>query len=499
MNLVWFKRDLRTHDHEPLVRAAQRGPILPLYVIEPEYWQLPDTSVRQYRFLQDSLHDLAHQLAELGQPLWIIVGDTTRVMEQLIDRFAIEGVYSHMETGNQWTFERDIKVGTMLLRRGVKWHQSRQHGVLRGLRWRDNWAKNWESLMGQDTLSAPSLRGPGSGPLEFAPDLAMSDSTLCRVQKGGSAAGYRALDGFLTERGEHYTRAMSSPVSGAKACSRISPHLALGTLSLRQTVQTLRNTEADNATWARSYQSLDKRLHWHCHFIQKLETEPRIEFEPLHRGFIGMKSERPDPEVLERWIEGQTGWPFVDACMRCLKDTGWINFRMRAMVVSLNAYHLWQPWRPAGLKLAQRFVDYEPGIHFSQIQMQSGTTGINVNRMYNPVKQSQDQDPEGEFIRRWVPELAGYSNEWIHQPWMASVGIQERSGAKIGVAYPSPIADPVQAAREARAKLSAHMKKHDMHDEAQRILKAHASQMKQTRPRYKKTETQHQIQLDLGE
>lgn len=149
----------------------------------------------------------------------------------------------------------------------------------------------------------------------------MADATPCRVQRGGSAAGERALQGFLTERGEHYTRAMSSPESAARACSRISPHLALGTLSLRQTVQTLRQTEANNATWARSYQSLDKRLHWHCHFIQKLESEPRLEFEDLHRGFAGLKPEQADPEILERWIEGKTGWPFVDACMRCLKDT----------------------------------------------------------------------------------------------------------------------------------------------------------------------------------
>lgn len=151
MNLVWFKRDLRVHDHEPLVRAAAAGPIIPLYVIEPEYWLEPDTSHRQYRFLQDSLHDLAHQLASLGQPLWIHVGQTESIIEQLIDRYAIQGVYSHMETGNLWTFKRDIRVGQMLLRKGVTWHQSRQQGVIRGLTRRVNWAGQWEALMGEPT------------------------------------------------------------------------------------------------------------------------------------------------------------------------------------------------------------------------------------------------------------------------------------------------------------------------------------------------------------
>ena len=89
------------------------------------------------------------------------------------------------------------------------------------------------------------------------------------------------------------------------------------------------------------------------------------------------------------------------------------------MLVALSSYHLWQPWQTPAHRLAQRFVDYEPGIHYSQFQMQSGTTGINVNRMYNPIKQSRDQDPDGSFIRRWVPELAGYSKDWIHEPWRA--------------------------------------------------------------------------------
>ncbi|WP_420550856.1 FAD-binding domain-containing protein [Litorivicinus lipolyticus] len=499
MNLVWFKRDLRCVDHEPLARASA-GPVLPLYVIEPEYWLLADTSERQYRFLLDSLRDLAEQLARRGQPLWVCVGDAVSVIQDLVERFDVDAVFSHEETGNGWTFARDRRVGAMLRGRAVAWHQYRQHGIVRGLGQRVNWASQWEALMAAAQWPVADLRGPGAGPFQLPDDLPMSERTPCRVQRGGSAAGTRALDSFLAERGRDYTRAMSSPLSAGRACSRLSPHLALGTLSLRATVTRLRSTEADDASWARSYRSLDKRLHWHCHFMQKLESEPRMEFEPIHRGFIGLKTEPADPVTLQRWIDGETGWPFVDACMRSLAATGWMNFRMRAMIVAINAYHLWQPWQGAAQRLAQRFVDYEPGIHYSQIQMQSGTTGINVNRMYNPIKQSRDQDPDGDFIRRWVPELAGYNSSWIHEPWKAPANLQRAGGARIGEHYPEPIADPVQSARVARDKMRDYIRTHDLDAEARRVLAAHGSRMKQPRPRSSpRTSTAAQNALDFGD
>lgn len=141
------------------------------------------------------------------------------------------------------------------------------------------------------------------------------------------------------------------------------------------------------------------------------------------------------------WSQGNTGWPFFDACMRSLSATGWINFRMRAMLQSIASYTLWLPWQLTGLHLARLFLDYEPGIHWSQVQMQSGVTGINSVRAYSISKQSRDQDPEGEFIREWVEELRHVPTSHIHQPWLMSRDEQNKYGCIIGVDYPEPIVD----------------------------------------------------------
>ena len=133
--------------------------------------------------------------------------------------------------------------------------------------------------------------------------------------------------------------------------------------------------------------------------------------------------------------------------MRALDQHGWINFRMRAMLMSFASYHLWLPWRASGLHLARKFVDYEPGIHWPQVQMQSGTTGINTMRIYNPVKQGHDQDPFGHFVRRFVPELAPLPDAYLHEPW--------RFDGAVDLPYPAPIVDNAAAARAARDALHA--------------------------------------------
>jgi deoxyribodipyrimidine photo-lyase len=220
-------------------------------------------------------------------------------------------------------------------------------------------------------------------------------------------------------------------------------------------------------SWRASMLSFAGRQHWHCHFMQKLEDEPRIEFENLHRAYDGLRPDVADAQRLTAWSEGNTGFPFVDACMRALNQHGWINFRMRAMLMSFASYHLWLPWRESGLHLARKFVDYEAGIHWPQVQMQSGTTGINTVRIYNPLKQGYDQDPTGQFVRAHLPELASVPDVFIHEPW--------RWDRASSLSYPPPIVDNAAAARAARDALHGTRKRADHKTAARDIVDRHGS------------------------
>ncbi|MEM0909023.1 MAG: FAD-binding domain-containing protein [Pseudomonadota bacterium] len=479
MQIVWFKRDLRVEDHRPLADAARAGAVLPLYIIEPDLWRAPDASARHYEFITECLQALRADLHQLGQPLVVRVGRVVDVLQEIHDTHAVAALWSHEETGNALTYARDKNVAAWCRENGIDWHEIQNHGVERRLKSRNGWADRWRKHMREPVARPPALAPVDleAGLIPTAFELGLEADPCPHRQIGGRAQGLERLETFLAERGETYRQAMSSPLSGETACSRLSPHLAWGTLSMREIVQAtwarqqaLKAAAPPSKLWRGAMSSFSGRLHWHCHFIQKLEDEPRIEFENFHRGYDGMRPAAPDQTRLAAWANGETGLPFVDACMRSLSATGWLNFRMRAMVMATASYHLWLDWRAPGEVLARFFTDYEPGIHWSQVQMQSGTTGINTVRIYNPVKQGYDQDPTGEFTRRWVPELAHLDQKHIHEPWKAP-----DAHNVIGTRYPERVVDHLEAAKTARQKVWAVRRGPAYRSEATTIQEKHGS------------------------
>ena len=159
--------------------------------------------------------------------------------------------------------------------------------------------------------------------------------------------------------------------------------------------------------------------------------------------------------------------------MRAVESTGWINFRMRAMVVSFLTLNLDQDWRVGTYHLARQFLDYEPGIHYPQFQMQAGVTGTNTIRLYNPIKQSQEKDPQGKFIKQWVPELREYPDDMVHTPWTISPMERQLFGIDEAGEYPAPVVDIEDAAKMARDRLWTFQKRTDVAKDARRILKKH--------------------------
>ena len=489
INLVWFKRDLRIRDHAPLSRAVQERPTLGVFIIEPEWLQSPEFDSSHFVFLEASLRDLEEDLRKIGVPLLIRVGEAVETFTTIHQEFKIHGLFSHEETGLDWTFQRDRRVRKWTKNNGIQWQEFRQFGVIRGLKSRDEWLQQREKILLRAPIKTPgqvwpsSLRLPQTS-IPTLRDLSLPPSQKTKGQHGGRRAAEQTLRSFLDHRSLHYSSSISSPTRSESGCSRLSPYLAWGNLSMTEVLHELAQkkrsltTSSEDRWWRRNLESFESRLAWHCHFIQKFESEPEIEFQNMNRSFDGMREEEFNDEYFEAWCKGETGFPMIDASMRSLKINGWINFRMRAALMSFASYQLWLHWRRPAQFLAKHFIDFEPGIHFSQAQMQSGVTGINTIRIYSPKKQAIEQDPKGEFIRTYCPELASLSNEDLAEPHLTPPILAASLGFESGITYPRPIVDPEQSYSIAKQRIFEWMARPSVKRDARRVYEKHGSRKK---------------------
>ena len=463
--LVWFKRDLRTRDHAPLVTAASCDVAAAVFVIEPGWLQSPEFDAQHLEFALANLIPLREALAVRGLPLLVKVGAVLPVFDALRTEFAFTHLLSHEETGQGWTYQRDRDVAKWCRARGVIWKESPQTGVVRALKSRTGWAGRWAARMNVAALIAPQAFAGAQLRMDEMPTLkSLGISHSRTLPAAGEQAAWNTLERFLGGGGSGYRRALSSPLTAEEGCSRLSAHLAFGSLSMRSVHQATDAAIAatNDRDLAYGLRGFAGRLRWHCHFMQKLEDEPSIEFNNFARAYDGLREDSFSQELFAAWCAGETGYPMVDACMRSLKATGWLNFRMRAMLVSFASYHLWLHWRETGVFLARQFLDFEPGIHWSQMQMQSGTTGINTLRIYSPSKQARDHDPAGVFAKRWVPEF-------------------ESS------AYPKPIVDEQHAVAFAKEKMYGRRASPDAKREASAVQQRHGSRKSGLPPSGKRT------------
>jgi len=524
LHLVWLKKDLRLSDHAPLHTAveaarASGGFVALLFCLEPKLIRQADSAPQHFEFARECLEALAAELPT-HLPLFLAKANALVALQAM----AMSGpsnitLYSHEETGNWASFQRDKSVKTWCQSKKFMWHEFQNNAVVRRLENRDEWGKLWLETMRKPVLPVPDFANlpqalredvvpllqtelqnnglpciqlnrspwPTWANVEHFFPKSMADKS--QRQRGGRTQAEACLSAFLSERGMNFRFEMSSPLSAESACSRISPYLAFGVISIREILERLSQARESlsggdlsakaQTQWRQSLKSFESRLHWHCHFIQKLESEPELEFRSAHRGLNAMRNSgeltEQENSRAHAWIEGRTGFPMVDACMRMLRATGWVNFRMRAMLVAFASYQLWLDWRHTAPLLAREFLDYEPGIHYPQFQMQSGVTGINTLRIYNPVKQAKDHDPEGVFIRRWIPELNNIPNEWIGEPWNTPLLLQQECGCKIGEHYPWPIVNPDTAISKARTNITEFRHRQGFLEESKRVYEKHGS------------------------
>lgn len=441
--VVWHCRHLRTTDHPALTYGADSAEtILPLFVFDPSFYTDGGLACdSRVRFLHESLSDLADQYEERGGALTLAHGDPISILDGFHD--AGWDIVTTADPTGRYGLKRDNAVAT---RSDVTFVDA--DGLVRDQEnSRENWSDRVEDWFTSDqcawdetTVAIQHIETPVT--IERIEDAYDVTPQKEHRPAGGTSAG-RAVLAEFTEKLPSYPENISAPTDARTGTSQLSPYFRFGCVSVRQAYQTIDSDCRDS----RAKQLFVSRLYWNRHYNQKLVDHSGWMDTAVNPVMEGFHADTHNPELVEAWKQGQTGYPMVDASMRCLAATGWLNFRMRAMCASVLCDLFQQPWKIGADWFYYHLLDADPAINYTQFQIQAGMDGTNMMRVYNPRKQVRENDPDGEFVSKWVPELAALPDTHLDQPEKTPVHVQEECGVSIGEDYPYPVVE-YEAARE---------------------------------------------------
>ncbi|MFC7177520.1 FAD-binding domain-containing protein [Halosegnis marinus] len=445
--LVWHRSDLRPADNAALAAAVRDGDPAPVFCFDPQFYGADGLACdARLRFLHESLADLRERYRALGSDLALLCGDPReRLRDLLADHDAL---YVNRDVTARYGRDRDDDI---LAWDGVT--AFGDDGIDRSGGGRDGWREQATEWMETEPRPAPDALPANPVASETSVDGIESEYGVSpekrRVPKGGRGPALKRLDRFVDDL-PGYPGNVSPPAAAEDHCSRLSAYLKFGCLSVREVY-----SRVADAPESRGREMYESRLFWNRHYRQKLADWSGWTDEAVNPVFRGLYRAEHDPDLLAAWKEGRTGFPMVDASMRALVETGFINFRMRAMCASFLTYVLREPWQYGADFFYYHLVDADPGINHTQWQSQAGTVGVHPVRVYDPAKQAREYDPDGTFVREYVPELAALPDDHLPRPEKAPLVVLDEAGLELGADYPRPVVDYERRAGEARERFAA--------------------------------------------
>jgi deoxyribodipyrimidine photo-lyase len=473
--VVWFRRDLRVADHPALLAAlAAADQVVPTFVVDRTLLDGRPSGPNRRAFLLGALQALARDLEALGGRLLVLEGDPVAVVPALARRFAAGAVYCSLEH-TPYARRRDTAVERALRADGRALHAvpglylSDFDEVRRTdggpFRVYSPFARAAKAAAWDDPLPAPTrvtvpkevVRGEvvrGVGPGGFDLDGAVE------ITPPDPAVALERLRWFVGNRVAGYGRGRNQ--LAGDGTSRLSPYLRFGLVSARQVAVAVagdpgaggrERRTAGHPCRAGDRETFVNELLWRDFYAYVLHHQPESAWEHMRPEFARFRFE-DDPEGLAAWREGRTGYPLVDAGMRQLTGQGWVHNRARMVVASFLTKHLLVDWREGARFFLQHLMDGDLPANNGGWQWVAGTgaDAAPYYRIFNPVTQAEKFDPDGDYIRRWVPELAKLPAPAIFAPWKADSSDLEAAGVRLGADYPHPVVDHATARDRALAR-----------------------------------------------
>ena len=469
--LVWFRgKDLRTDDHAPLREAVKEGEVIPLFVLDPYFFEPARAArlPRRMQFLVESLAALGGEISRLGSTLVVVRGKSAAVVPEVARRYRVERVVAQRWC-EPFARERDERVraalevpfelfeGETLAAPGALRNQSGEPYTV--------FTAFARAFAARVTVDAPlpRLRRLPPLPSDVKPSAVSmptcDDLGFARLEAlipGGEAEGRRRLERFLNATAAHYHE--SRDRLDQAGTSRLSADLKFGTLSVRRAWHAVREALARSAPLA--WRSFSNELVWREFTHSTLWDFPRVLTEPFRPAWRDFPY-RDDESGWRAWVEGRTGYPVVDAAMRELEGEGFVHNRARMIAASFLTKHLLIDYRRGEAHYLERLVDGDYANNNAGWQWSAGS-GLDAQpyfRVFNPTAQGERFDPEGEYVKRWVPELRGLPARFIHRPSEAPPEVLRAAGITLGRTYPRPIVDHDEARTRFLAIAEAHTKR----------------------------------------